>query len=101
MKKAFGKKSKRLFQVVEKPSAASYFIQLIYYNIISKSAFNMSVDWCSRHFAFRGRAMEPPPRFAPAGSPLPRTPAGIFVPSAPINRVFSIKTSSSTNKLSK
>jgi hypothetical protein len=24
---------------------------------------------------------------APAGSPLPRTPAGVFVPSAPINRV--------------
>ncbi|MCM3118420.1 hypothetical protein M3610_24725, partial [Neobacillus sp. MER 74] len=27
-------------------------------------------------------------RFAPAGSPLPRTPAGVFVPSAPINRVL-------------
>jgi hypothetical protein len=50
------------------------------------SAFNMSVDWRSRHFAFRGRAGEPPRRFAPAGSLLPRTPAGVFVPSAPINR---------------
>ena len=58
----------------------------------------MSVDLRSRHFAFRGRAEEPPRRFAPAGSPLTRTPAGVFVPSAPINRVFSIKTFNSTNK---
>jgi hypothetical protein len=48
----------------------------------------MIVDWRSRHFAFRGRAGEPPRRFAPAGSPLPRTPAGVFVPSAPINKCF-------------
>ena len=48
----------------------------------------MSVDFRSRRFAFRGRAGEPPRRFAPAGSPQPRTPAGVFAPSAPINRVF-------------
>jgi hypothetical protein len=58
----------------------------------------MSVDWRSRHFAFRGRAGEPPRRFAPAGSLLPRTPAGVFVPSAPINRVLSIKIFNSTYK---
>ena len=56
--------------------------------LVNLLGFNMSVDWRSRHFAFRGRAGEPPRRFASAGSPLPRTPAGVFVPSAPINRVF-------------
>ena len=52
-----------------------------------KAVLNLSVDFRSRHFAFRGRAGDPPRRFAPAGSPLPRTPAGVFVPSTPINRV--------------
>ena len=47
----------------------------------------LGCDLHSRHFAFRGRAGEPPRRFAPAGSPLPRTPAGVFVPSVQINRV--------------
>ena len=47
----------------------------------------MSVDLRSRHFAFRGRSVEPPRHFAPVGSPQPRPPAGVFVPSAPINSV--------------
>jgi hypothetical protein len=47
----------------------------------------MFIDWRSRHFAFRGRAGKPPRRCAPAGSPQPRTPAGVFVPSAPIKSV--------------
>ncbi len=51
------------------------------------AVLNLSVDFRSRYFAFRGRAGEPPRRFAPAGSHLPRTPAGVFVPSTPINRV--------------
>jgi hypothetical protein len=48
----------------------------------------MSVDLRSRHFAFRGRAREPPRRKRLWGLPLPRTPAGVFVPSAQINRCF-------------
>jgi len=48
----------------------------------------VTVDFRSRRFAFRGRAGEPPRRCAPAGSPLPRTPAGVFAPSAPINNEF-------------
>ena len=55
-------------------------------NTINENAvLYLSVDFRSGHFAFRGRAVEPPRRFAPAGSPLPRTPAGVFVPSTPIN----------------
>ncbi len=52
------------------------------------AVLNLSVDFRSRHFAFRGRAGKPPRRFAPAGSPLPHTPAGVFVPSTSINRVL-------------
>jgi hypothetical protein len=47
----------------------------------------LPVDFRSRRFAFRGRFGEPPRRKAPAGSPLNRTPTGVFAPSAPINRV--------------
>ena len=41
------------------------------------AVLNLSVDFHSMSFAFRGRAGEPPRRFSPAGSPLPRTPAGV------------------------
>jgi hypothetical protein len=37
----------------------------------------LSVDFRSMRFAFRGRSGEPPRRYAPAGSPLPRNPAGV------------------------
>jgi hypothetical protein len=94
---------------------------LICFNIISMLAFYMSVDWRSRHYAFRGRV----PRSllsakALAGSPQPRTPAGLWITSSNMpthegnaiafsrslrafranQRVFSIKSFSSTNKLS-
>jgi hypothetical protein len=80
-------------QAIEKSIASFLTIISIIYRVIlfryySYKALDMSVDWRSRHFAFRGRAGEPPRRFAPAGSPLPRTPAGVFVPSAPINECF-------------
>jgi hypothetical protein len=39
---------------------------------ISKAVLNLSVDFRSRRFAFRGRPGEPPRRFTPAGSPLTR-----------------------------
>ena len=46
------------------------------------AVLNLVVDFRSRRFAFRGRSGEPPRRYAPVGSPQPRTPAGVFVPSA-------------------
>ena len=51
------------------------------------AVLNLAVDCSERHFAFRGRSGEPPRRFAPEGSPLPRSPAGVFVSSAPIDMV--------------
>jgi hypothetical protein len=38
---------------------------------------NLAVDFRYRRYAFRGRAGEPPRRYAPVGSPQPRTPAGV------------------------
>jgi hypothetical protein len=36
------------------------------------AVLNLTVDFRSRRFAFRGRPGEPPRRFTPAGSPLTR-----------------------------
>jgi hypothetical protein len=57
---------------------------------LKKVVLNLVVDFRCRHFAFRGR---PPSLLATSclrGLACLAIPAGVFVPSTPINKVFTI-----------
>ena len=51
------------------------------------AVLNLAVDFRSRHERFAGGTGSLLTASAPAGSPLPRTPAGVFVPAAKVYRV--------------